>query len=111
MVKRDNGVGSPSGLSGSVSPPPSTEVSEQELGELMKVRELVDELMQGNPEHVIFIRASDGSLGLLETAETEVDVEEVDGRWEERTDEDPALERDGMPVRQATIFVLDGPVS
>ena len=76
----------------------------------MKVRDLVDELMQGNQEHVVFIRASDGSLGTLETAETEVDVEEVDGRWEERMD-DPSMDRDGMPVRQATVFVLDGPIS
>ena len=76
----------------------------------MKVRELVDELMKGNQESVGFVRAPDGSLGQLETLETEVDVEEVDGTWVERY-EDPTLERDGMPVRQATVFVLDGPVS
>ena len=76
----------------------------------MKVRDLVDELMQGNQDHVVFIRSPDGSLAMLETAETEVDIEEVGGRWAERYGE-PTVDRDGMPVRQATVFVLDGPVS
>ena len=79
----------------------------------MKVKELVDELMQGNQEHVVFFRSPDGSLGMLETVESEVDVEEVDGRgeWVERMDVEPAMDNDGLPVRQATIFVLDGPIS
>ncbi len=76
----------------------------------MKVRDLVDELSQGNQDHVVFIRAPDGSLGMLETVETEVDVEEVGSSWMERMDE-PTMDGDGMPVRQAAIFVLDGPVS
>ncbi len=76
----------------------------------MKVRDLVDELSQGNQDHVVFIRAPDGSLGMLETVETEVDVEEVGAKWEERLSE-PTMEGDGMPVRQGTVFVLDGPVS
>ena len=77
----------------------------------MKVKDLVDELMQGNQEHVVFIRAPEGSLGTLETVETEVDIEEVSGVWAERLN-DPTLEEfDDMPVRQATVFVLDGPIS
>ncbi len=77
----------------------------------MKVRDLVDEAMQGSQEHVVFIRAPDGSLGMLETVETEVDVEEVDGTWVERMNEPTLDEHDAMPVRQASVFVLDGPVS
>ena len=75
----------------------------------MNVKDLVDELMQGSSENVVFIRAADGSLGLLETVESEVGVEEVDGRWVE-CGVSPTLEGDGMPARHATVFVLDGPV-
>lgn len=36
-------------------------------GSVMKVKDLVDEAMQGEQEHVVFVRAPDGTLGMLET--------------------------------------------
>ncbi len=80
----------------------------------MKVKDLVSELMQGDQESVVFVRAPDGSLGTLETVESEVEIEAVEGvreMWAERHDSEPTLGEDDMPVRQATVFVLDGPVA